>query len=71
MTAKLLSVFKQFATLWKRVSRQLEGSSSQARLPERSELPDLANEMVKLALHWVRRLPMHVPLASVSRARQC
>eukprot|EP00892_Ulva_mutabilis_P012631 jgi/Ulvmu1/9740/UM055_0080.1 len=60
VTAKLLSVFKQFATLWRRVSRQLEGSSSAARLPERAELPDLANEMVRLALHW----RMHVPTST-------
>lgn len=57
VTAKLLAVFKQFATLWKRVSQQLEGSPSQERLPERRELPHLANEMVRLALQWVRPTP--------------
>lgn len=68
VTAKLLSVFKQFATLWKRVSQQLEGSSSQARLPERRELPHLANEMVRLALQWVRPPPpsLHTLISSAS-----
>jgi hypothetical protein len=63
---KLLKMLKQFATVWQQVSSQLQASTRaeppRERLADRKHLPDLSDEMVRLALFWVRTHRHAVPL---------